>query len=288
MAITFEPREGLMAGTFEIERTQQKTAEEQERFASAVVQDVINVPEETTDETVEEEAEVVDEGLSPAPQIGAPQAPPSKRRRRRRGGRGRSSGDRPSSQDGLHQHHHGTQAAMPETTAEGTASAAETSVAPETAQQPGSNFSNPVPGQPAATRKRRRRRGRRGSGHGSAPQFGHHSQPSASRTDEVDRFGNPDEVDTTPRAESAHEARRTEPEHASPAMPNGASTPVWTLSSQNTEQQSGPTGASQPEPFGDAHRETQRSSHGDTVTGSEQVPKAAKKGWWQRTFRSES
>src|SRR5262249_14723965 len=92
MVIAFEPKEGLIAGTFEIERTAQKTPEERAQFAAAVeVRSPSPVTEQETDVVVEAEDEVEQEIGAPEQQSGQLQhdSSPSKRRRRRRGGRSR-------------------------------------------------------------------------------------------------------------------------------------------------------------------------------------------------------
>src|SRR6185312_2973920 len=100
MTISFEPKEGLMAGTFDIERTEQKTPEERAKFAAAIETEFVPPPAEDEEEIEEtgdvEEVEAVDEReTAPLPHKDGDQTQTgssSKRRRRRRGGRGRNGG----------------------------------------------------------------------------------------------------------------------------------------------------------------------------------------------------
>jgi ribonuclease E len=274
MAITFEPKEGLMAGTFEIERTQQMTAEEREKFSSAIETEFVPPPDEEEPEEIvaaeedeveaEEEELVAEEGV-PASEPGEAQpqsdGSSSKRRRRRRGGRGRGNGDRPAvPQNQPQQNAQNVQSEAPQSEI-----AVDGSEAPASVQQEGSPLA--VPGQPAP-RKRRRRRGKRGgSSHSSgAP---NPAQPNAQPVFQDNghaRFGAPDEIDTTPRAEPAPNPRADAPS----VSPNAASTPVWSL---------------QAEQGGDASHKSAKAA--ETVTAP-QKEGPAKKGWWQRTFSSDN
>src|SRR5262249_11328233 len=111
MLITFEPKDGLQAGTFEIERTVQKTPEEAAKFAAAFKNEFVPTPveEEPEDAFVEEELEPDEpeaEADAEAPQTGGQQqqqgSSSSKRRRRRRGGRGRNGSDHAPQQQQQH------------------------------------------------------------------------------------------------------------------------------------------------------------------------------------------
>ena len=165
MSITFEPKEGLMVGTFEIERTVQKTPEESAKLAAQFKTEFVPPPaEEEPEEIVEaEEAEEFEEEAAAAPQQqngqqSQPQQPgSSKRRRRRRGGRGHGSGERPPQQNGQPSHQQHQPAPQPSLSPEGE-SAPNADITASSAEAPLTGE-----GQPGAPRKkRRRRRGKRG------------------------------------------------------------------------------------------------------------------------------
>ncbi len=103
MTIAFEPKEGLMAGSFEIERTAQKTPEETAKLAAMLKTEPAPAPVEEEPEIaveVEEEEQIEEERSTPSqPHARGEQEQPggaqnSKRRRRRRGGRGHGDRDR--------------------------------------------------------------------------------------------------------------------------------------------------------------------------------------------------
>ncbi|HWA02074.1 MAG TPA: Rne/Rng family ribonuclease [Rhizomicrobium sp.] len=295
MIVTFTPKDGLMAGTFEIERIAQKSAEDQARFSSPPHSEPVLETGIDPDEDVQDHEDVLAEAEEPAAsepsgESSPPSPSPSKRRRRRRGGRGRGS-DRQSHQ-GQQPHPPSAesssdtqpQPATARSAAENPVSAnlEEGTVQPHDAGQAGS------PAVPSgAPRKRRRRRGRRGGGHGAAPQSAADNARFASSPSNIqDRFGTPDDIDTTPHyVEPSHDPEPGD-EAAEPANLNGSSEPVWSLSS----------GAAAP-PSQDAS-ETQSGSLTPAPVAevpsatSEPVPEKPsgppKKGWWQRTFRSEN
>ena len=274
MTIAFEPKEGLMVGTFEIERTAQMTPEERAKFETAI--EAAHVPvmveEEPEDIAVdveqeeiveaEETAEVV-QSIAQQPQNDSNS--PSKRRRRRRGGRGRNGGDRQQSTQG--------QPALPQHSAHAEVTAKDPamldiqghpeSVASE-ATQPGADTPTADPQGPP--RKRRRRRGKRGGGSNSLNLQGQNGEVVQSVPHQQDRFGIPDEVDTTPR-----EAPRFDPDMA----PNASSSPVWSLTTPD-----------RPRVAEEASSPAKQAAN--LKVESESVPsQSAKKGWWQRAFRSD-
>jgi len=254
MQISFEPKEGLAAGTFELERTKSREPGERPRPSAVSIEagfvasdePEIDYPEETDEEEVVavEEEPSESEAASDAPSFdrpeGAREGRDGGRRKRRRGGRGRSRdrGDRPESPPQ-------TPAAVVEA-AKGEAETDE-----------GEDFAAPQPqGEPNGhavgengeiRRRRRRRRGRRGGRERSeqpqAEGIEHHQTGFAN---EADRFGAvPDEIDTTP----------TDTKHA----PGAPSAPVWSLKDDIPDT-----------------TPSDESSSGDD--------KPKKKGWWQRTF----
>ena len=250
MEISFEPKVGLAAGTFELERTKQRDPSERPRNHAVSIEAGFvpsSEPEPDYVEEVDEEEEFVDTSPDqpeadeedgedrPAQPQGERSGGGDRdggRKRRRRGGRGRNrdrEGPRPTGADT------GIAAAAP---AEGLpmASADDSEFEPA---QPGAPLDEN--GQPR--RKRRRRRGRRG---GRDREPGTEAAPAqASFAPAVDRFGPvPDEIDTTPQ-----EGRHT---------PGAPSAPVWSLKDDIPD-----------------------------TTPSEDSGKATKKGWWQKAFGGE-
>ena len=287
MAITFDPKDGLMAGTFEIERTAQMSDEEREKYAAALKTEFVPPPAEEEPEDLieaedeEEEAEIEeieatsDEGTT-QPQ---PASSSSKRKRRRRGGRGRSSSpsqQQPNAQ--TNQQPITAQSSAQEVnldavvvTAEGAQTAEAAPTSEQTAAQPA------PPGQPGAPRKKRRRRGKRGgSSHSSNGQGAQLSSTQSAQMDSGhDRFGVPDEIDTTPQP-----VNRDTGNAPSIATPNASSTPVWSLSAES---------ASRPaEKAVDADEAPTQERRLETVepAASPAPAQPAKKGWWQRAFKS--
>jgi ribonuclease E len=145
-----------------------------------------------------------------------------------------------------------------------------------------------APGQPGtAKRKRRRRRGKRGgTAHAGGAEHAQQSEANSSyapHANDYDRFGIPDEIDTTPREEPRPQPVIERVDADEPAaIPNAASTPVWSLTA---EPDAGPSPPPQrtPEPVAEAVAEE---SAPESVSTQPAGP--PKKGWWQRTFRTES
>ena len=226
MEITFLPQDGMPAGQFEIERL--KSRDPGERRASHAVgieagfvhsdepePDYVEDAEE--DEEIEEaSAREADEEESAAEADGQRGEGEGGRgrRRRRRGGRGRNRRDGQPRGDaearGADQPQEGQ--TPDETGADedtgGEGDEAETAAGPETG--------NGSRAEGDGGRRRRRRRGRRGGRERAARP---HDQANPFPAAE-DRFGAPDEVDTTP--------------DAAPAL-NAAAAPVWSLTSSSDE-----------------------------------------------------
>jgi len=270
MQISFEPKEGLAAGTFELERTKSRDPGERPRPVAAVgieagfvssdepEPDYVEEVEEEELEAAETESAESEEASETQsfdrPEGGRENREAGGRRRRRRGGRGRNRGERPENQQQQ-------AAAKVAENAEAETERAE-GENPNGEQQAQHNGHDHQQGQPAGEngevrRRRRRRRGRRGGrdrvehgAHGDTLAQGegieHHQTGFAN---EADRFGAvPDEIDTTP----------TDVKHA----PGAPSAPVWSLQDDIP----------------------------DTTPSDEQAKKEdgpKKKGWWQRTFSGE-
>jgi ribonuclease E len=253
MEISFEPKEDLAAGSFELERTKSRDPGERPRN-SAVSIEAGFVPSSEAEpdyvEEVDDEEEFVDTDSNdssqpetddedredrPAAVQGERTERDGGRKRRRRGGRGRNrdrDGQRPSGAD------------------TGVAAPAPAPVEDmEAASSDDSEFEPAQPGAPLGEngeprRKRRRRRGRRGGRErGDRPEG--EAPAKTGFVNETDRFGTvPDEIDTTPSNDR----------HA----PGAPSAPVWSLKDDVPD-----------------------------TTPSEDSGKPTKKGWWQRTFSGE-
>jgi ribonuclease E len=134
-----------------------------------------------------------------------------------------------------------------------------------------------------AKRKRRRRRGRRGGSGQGAPAANGQSTELATPFDPYNRFGEPDEIDTTPRDEPvrASGSETAEPP-ATIATPNAASSPVWSLTPERAAVVA-------PEPLAEeAVAAPVLENVAEPVSLEPEAPTApSKKGWWQRTFRTE-
>jgi ribonuclease E len=249
MAISFEPTEGMAAGTFEIERTKSRDPGDRPR-PSAVSIEAGFVPSdeaepEYEEEAEEEELEAAEDEVADGEEAGEPQSfersegpresRDGGRRRRRRGGRGRGRerGERPDGQQ--------TPAQI---AGSATMEAAEGDDAAAQEPQNGRQNGQPLGENGEPRRKRRRRRGRRGGRDRSEspePEGIEHHQTGFAN--EADRFGAvPDEIDTTP----------IDGKHA----PGTPSAPVWSLQDDIP----------------------------DTTPQEEDESKPKKKGWWQRTF----
>jgi ribonuclease E len=278
MAISFDPKEGLAAGSFEIERTKNRDPGERPRASAVGIEAgfvTSDEPEpEYQEEVEEEEAEEAEEPSSESEEAGESENTERQeggqrdgrggRRRRRRGGRGRGRergerGEAPQSQDaGISASSEAAQIAESDQPEEGQASAQ-----PESGQQDGQNGQQLGENGDGARRRRRRRRGRRGGrDREDRPQTEGMEHHQTGFTNESDRFGAvPDEIDTTPTV------------HA-PGLP---STPVWSLKDDTPDT-----------------TPSDRAGHGPALPSSDEIDttpqddgKPKKKGWWQRTFSNE-
>jgi ribonuclease E len=283
IAITFEPKEGLKVGDFEIDRVGQRDPQSRSR-----------APVEVEPEPVEPkvEAEPAEEEQSLEPQEEAPvetQQPGEggrrRRRRRRRGGRDRAN-DR---QDELRQ----PQPSAPD-------GEDDTSQTEELSGPEGESERSPVQngqsqhleggaqqGEGGRRRRRRRRRGRRGGRDNfSGEQRDEPHSPSYADNRFEDRFGRSGESDTTPREEPRAQPAPVFPPVESQVVPNAASTPVWSLGGESSEappKPKEPVRAVEPPPSETA---TPAPEPAPSPEPASEAVQPAKKGWWQRTFRS--
>jgi ribonuclease E len=274
MEISFEPKEGLLGGTFDLERTRAKDPGEKPRSNGAVSIEAGFVPSDEPEDDVlaEEEDEIEREEIADqfesssdgeseerprneersGERESAPRTDSGNgdgRKRRRRGGRGRNRdrGPRPEGADtGEAAPRQEAEAPQGEAVADnGEAQHSDTPHA-EGARADG------APGSEAdQQRRRRRRRGRRG-GRDRAPngqpdnQDGQSAASPQNIPSEADRFGSaPDEIDTTPGSNPGRHA------------PGAPSAPVWSLNDDIP----------------------------DTTPTDDNKP--VKKGWWSRAFSGE-
>jgi ribonuclease E len=341
IAITFDPKEGLKAGDFEIDRigvrdpaTRPKTFVPIEAPPEPEPE-VAPEPEEETerDEPVAASSDEPRRDTQQQQQQGEPGGR-RKRRRRRRGGRDRGfEGDQP--RQPLAQQTNGAAPAFELEVQTGVEPARAQEAAPEGVPQPQGEGAiqgeqQGPPGEGGRRRRRRRRRGRRGGrdrdffggephpeaggelhveSSGGEPRVEPAAEPPVESgiiepAIEViappapkffeDRFGTViDEIDTTPRDVSSIVASSPLPE----ALPNAASTPVWSLESENAAAAAREGGEKR-------HRREPRAKK-DVRFAEEDKPRAAppepeprpetpsaesqsgKRGWWQRAFRSD-
>jgi len=252
MDVSFEPKEGLMAGHFELERTRVRDPEDRPRSHAVSIEAGFVPSDEPEDEVApeeeDEEVEEAEETVEAESSEGA-EAPAQRdgeggrRRRRRRGGRGRNRdrGPRPegAGQEQLSQE---MRAADENGHADMAVQGTDDSQ-PDNGQAAFAGSGNNGQQQGEGGRRRRRRRGRRGGRNRDD-----NNQNRGSFSSEADRFGAPEEIDTTPSADHAH-------------APGAPSAPVWSL--QDDIPDTTPVAGSAPK---------------------DEAPKPVKKGWWQRAF----
>ncbi len=286
ITITFDPKDDLKGGDFEIDRLGQRDPASRPKQlppieAAPAVEEAEPEPDIIEDEESEQDEPKKEGEFAADAQPHLPQGEGGrrKRRRRRRGGRDR---DRPFQND----QHHGQnqpQQAVPMANGQGTSADSATEEA-VTASEPSAQFqpsSRPPQsgdlhlgeqqnGEGGRRRKRRRRRGRRGGRDrdqvGGGEQRTENDTPTEVRLE--DRFGQFDEIDTTPRDEPRGQPVIQPPPEA---IPNAASTPVWSLKAEGTEVQK-PKQDKDPEPRASSEPAETQSAPG-------------KKGWWQKAFR---
>ena len=274
MEISFLPKEGLAAGTFELERTKTRDPSDRPRNTAISIEagfvpstepepDYVEEADEEEREQIEAQASEDDGEDAPESQSfdrgeGTRERSEGRdggRRRRRRGGRGRNR-DRGERPEGQHQQQPveaadgGAAEGAPQGEDQANGQFADSqNEGPSHGQAPGQTGGQQAGENGEARRRRRRRRGRRGGRdrgpHGDSALQGEGSEhQQAGFVSEADRFGAvPDEIDTTP----------SDDKHA-PAPP----VPSWTPTDDIPD-----------------------------TTPSDESPKPAKKGWWQRTFSGE-
>jgi ribonuclease E len=281
MAISFDPKEGLAAGSFEIERTKNRDPGERPRASAVGIEAgfvTSDEPEpEYQEEVAEDEAEEVEEPSSESEEAGESeerqeggQRDRGGRRRRRRGGRGRGRdrergdrGERAERSDAPQDAGISASSEAAQVTDSGQPEEGHAPAQPQDGQQDGQNGQQLGENGEGARRRRRRRRGRRGGrDREDRPQTEGMEHHQTGFANEADRFGAvPDEIDTTP----------TETRHA----PGSPSTPVWSLKDDVPDTT----------PSDKPARAPALSDNDEIDTTPQDAPK--KKGWWQRTFSNE-
>ena len=344
VTIAFEPKDGLKAGDFEIDRIGQRDPSTRPVKLAAIEPppEVEPEDEEFEDETTETEAEAEAEtseaasGEAREPREGGDdrEGGRRRRRRRRRGGRGRDRENGQFGGEGQNAQQPSAEAAPAQPITEGEEAEGDDGEGPDEQGAEG-QAQQGEGGEEGRRRRRRRRRGRRGGrdrdfangeagngdvAPGDAPVEGGAEAapvaaqpvappvaPKPSRSFYEDRFGNVDEIDTTPS-----DGPRV-------VIPNAASTPVWSL---DLEPEFDTTPAEPPKPAPapvvkpvepevvkpvEAPVETPVAVKPETPAEAEPSKPApveaapvepaqvepsepsgpSKKGWWQRTFRTE-
>jgi ribonuclease E len=298
LTIQFEPKDGVLAGTFEIDRIGQRAPEDRPRAlpppeAAPPVVEAEPEEEVSDEEDVEEHSEErpqapVAEGQPPGESGG------KRKRRRRRRGRGTSSVTQPA-QDVIRESVSGPAGdAYVPGESESPEVHAETVVSSNLATVPANEHSHTPneSGEGGVRRKRRRRRrGRRGSQEGTVANGTNGSLNTAESAADHDGLlaldsdeGSSVEVEESVGADVPH------------AEPNAPSEPVWSLS------------LDVPKPAPEARvvepvEHTASFTHQDTVqkhahdakpenppvkerpTTPKEPQQPARKGWWQRPFK---
>ncbi|HSC17382.1 MAG TPA: ribonuclease E/G, partial [Rhizomicrobium sp.] len=295
MAISFEPKEGLIAGTFDLERSGQRVQPQQVKAAAVSVDAGLAIPtdmaEPVEDQTAEEEDQPSDQAVAsaspPSNASGTQQNGGTKKRRRRRRGRGGSHTQQPSEavsananvNQATREPSQHVPASPLQARPESDAAASESTAAAQT----GAAGASTTP-----SRRRRRRRKPRGGSASSG------TQASRSNSGEgVPEFA--------PESGSSF----------STVTPNAPSEPVWSLGSDRAEAAAARThetvgqmyyrreetldsqeilpAGTPPKPVdAKALREERNQSVRETseTSAEAQSPQPQRRGWWQRTFKS--
>jgi ribonuclease E len=277
IAIQFEPKESMMAGTFEIDRIGLRSPEEKAPTAPAVENP--ELPEDGKVAALRETAH--EHPVQPEQPHGAEihATTPGGSRRRRRRGRGRDR-DHQTTAAG----ESAPSASVPDSNLPGTTEQQVARV--DDAVEPAVNEAGAdghAPGQQSSTgrKRRRRRRGRRGSRDSSGAVS---SDAVESQSEDMQSTAIPP---SGPLSEPIHDTRVSHP-LAPEVQPNAFSEPVWSLSPENRK----PAIESMPEALEHTPRTgsglTERSAPAESVSLAQTPSKAssepARKGWWQRPF----
>ncbi|MFL6690862.1 MAG: Rne/Rng family ribonuclease [Alphaproteobacteria bacterium] len=292
MTVTFQPEDNLMAGSFDLERTAQRT-EPLQPHKPAISADAALAMSTDMSEPVEEEEEQSAEPVSASTEENGGEQPaaPSggKKRRRRRRGRGGST-HAPSQETAPHGQ------VAPDQPEPADANAADADLHPAVLPHPESHNGN-VQQQVAGTSGSRRRRRRR-----RKPHNGVHPSPAA---------GSPAESEAA--REHQHAPAPASPGELRPApfgelvMPNTPSEPVWSLGSDRAEaaanvshepvgqmyyrreetlEEITPANSSveSSAPGKASRKQDPEEAPADHQSPEQPEPAPQRRGWWQRQF----
>jgi ribonuclease E len=294
LGIQFEPKEGIIAGTFELDRMGQKAPEERKVLPPLTPPEAQSAEED--EDSVDEADEEISEESGPRedqPETHGSDARPAegkRRRRRRRRGRDHASGA-PEAREHNAAPATGSVEQLPGASDLNQAVAGPASMS-STATKPAHETTPVQPGQEengAPRKRRRRRRGRRGSRDGAqtSPGTTEESQGAADAADADDDFKEPQ---AKPSPSPVSEADR----ELSVVTPNAPSEPVWSLAQERAVPEPTARAHASPAPVREATPvlnvepkawpvETPETAQATPLKEAEQP---ARKGWWQRPFRS--
>jgi ribonuclease E len=303
MAVNFQPKDDVLAGNFEIERTAQRAPEDRKFFPTEAPppaeETLVEAPADMSEE-VEEEEEHQDLTHAEPPASGSGNRPDAqgenggrRRRRRRRRGRDREPGQAPhqpmqqqSRQPAapLAEPRFGYNDDIPDTTPGAIMQSPQEPHDGGFGDRNGQPAGENVQGDGAPRRRRRRRRGRRRDGE----RFG---QDAAAQLEGVPVDGSVrdigEEIVGTADDGVEADAAVARIEETPATVPNAPSAPVWSLSG---EQAAEAAGHKKPEPVSAARHvsppsEVKTAELQSAETGRNEPAQPARKGWWQRTFR---
>jgi ribonuclease E len=303
LAITFDPQPNMMGGSFELERTGVRIPTPRPKAVPVSVEAGFQEAEEEAPET---DVTIVEAPSEPAVQTAAAAAAPEraeqgngdgrgrKRRRRRRGGRGRGGPQQQAAEFEL-EPRAGDGEPAPEI-----AEAAPDALTGERDDEEEDEDSGPeeqaAEGRPSEQHRptgeggekrgrRRRRRGRRGRRREG--EFGQQPGEGGARVS----------MEAPLAAAPAYPSPVQEEEH--PVVPNGESSPLWSLSDYTPSEP-----APLPGPFEEPELppmerinatadsrpvlvdiEAARVAVPEDAASSDEPPREARKGWWQRRFK---
>jgi ribonuclease E len=304
MAVAFLPKDDVLAGNFEIERTAARAPEDRKLFALDAPpppETFVEAPSDLSEE-VEEDEEHEDlthtEPSTPSAethshnggQNGARNESQNgeggrRKRRRRRRGRDRGPTDQPQRMDQpqriapVADERFGRDPDdIPDTTPIDAPMAAAPASAPSPGYRDNESGGRTEGGEGEPRRRRRRRRGRRGG------RDGERSGMPANNLEGVPVDGSVRDSgeEITGTADDAVEADALVAKIEAPVQPNAPSTPVWSLSGEQSRE----TTIMRPRDAVVKQNHAVPELQKPSATPGEPAA-ATRKGWWQRTFRSD-
>jgi ribonuclease E len=291
MAVAFLPKDDVLAGNFEIERTAARAPEDRKQFALDAPpppETFVEAPADLS-EDVEEEVEHEDLTHAEPPPSGDPRPQNGeggrRKRRRRRRGRDRGPMDQPQRTAPLADERFGRGDDIPDTTPVDVPTVALPVAAQSTPGLRDNRFGAQAEGpqgEGGPRRRRRRRRGRRGGRDGErfgAPATNLEGVP-------VDPSVRDSGEEITGTADDAVEAdmlvAKIEAPMQPPVLPNAPSAPVWSLSGEQSRE------TTIVRPGNPVVKQSYAAPEAQNPSPPPAAPAGAtRKGWWQRTFRSD-